>query len=499
MIKFGTRVFCKSNLVSQSKPLRIMRVKSLCRTSTRRAFMNLSVDRNSSLSSCFSRNSKYPSTLFKMLPSRNFSIDERNPIEYMKDYDLRNFDTLEDIEQELEEINTQLKEFEGKIKDPEIPKKYLKELIVKMRRMRTPPLSEFALALNHCVEKVGILEPFQEIWTLLERLSYGSISFLSGESTVNLVYYFCKFRQTSKIFWSRFDSKLLNDIQSIKNTETLALLLFALVMDSRDNQALYQTVLSKINDHIDTAESKDCFYIAVALSKNLIEPNRIPSDLLYNLYLTTVQFIEEYNLSDLSHFLILFCSPIANDKIPEDFWQKVVEPQLIQAMEDFEAHKEHINIELFLDDYIKCLMGVAMSGQIHEEFCNDSLEMIITNLDECNNHTIENLIYTLVRSKIDENEVWNHLIDQVIKRQLIIDDEINEFCFLLGMMDNKIDNKELWDHLDKKFTKISKSPEEYPVDLIALYASCLSHIKTPEEQKEMWDIVEKVTKNQQTE
>lgn len=82
-------------------------------------------------------------------------------------------------------------------------------------------------------------------------------------------------------------------------------------MDDRDNQDLYKILLKRIVDNMDKAGSKDCFYMAVALSKNVIDPGVFPSDLYYTLYLNTVQYIDEYNLSDLSYFLMLFCTPFA--------------------------------------------------------------------------------------------------------------------------------------------------------------------------------------------
>ena len=43
------------------------------------------------------------------------------------------------------------------------------------------------------------------------------MSFMSAETTVNIVYYFCKYRKANNVFWARFDSKLASDIKSLKN------------------------------------------------------------------------------------------------------------------------------------------------------------------------------------------------------------------------------------------------------------------------------------------
>jgi hypothetical protein len=41
------------------------------------------------------------------------------------------------------------------------------------------------------------------------------------------------------------------------------------------------------------------------------------------------------------------------EHIPEIFWTQTVEPQLLQAITDFEKHKENIEENVFLEDFIK--------------------------------------------------------------------------------------------------------------------------------------------------
>ena len=83
-------------------------------------------------------------------------------------------------------------------------------------------------------------------------------------------------------------------------------------MDDRANQEFYSLILDRMLEYIGEASSRDCFFCAVALSKNIIHPESIPNDLYYTLYLKTVEYIEQYNLSDLSYFLMLFCTPNAS-------------------------------------------------------------------------------------------------------------------------------------------------------------------------------------------
>jgi hypothetical protein len=82
-----------------------------------------------------------------------------------------------------------------------------------------------------------------------------------------------------------------------------------MVMDDQTDQDQYRMLLKGVVDKMDKASSKDCFYIAVALSKNLIALPNIPTDMFYMLYLNATKYIEEYNLYDLSHFLLLFSHP----------------------------------------------------------------------------------------------------------------------------------------------------------------------------------------------
>ena len=80
-------------------------------------------------------------------------------------------------------------------------------------------------------------------------------------------------------------------------------------MDQKDNQEIYKQILTKLVELMDKASSRDWFFIAVSLARNIIDFETIPTDLYYTLYLNTVQFIDQYNLSELSYFLLLFSSP----------------------------------------------------------------------------------------------------------------------------------------------------------------------------------------------
>lgn len=121
---------------------------------------------------------------FNTLKTYNFSTQQNliSPIEYMKDLEIRKYDTQTDMRQELEDLNTHfsnfqgniiiinLEEGEGKIDDIEATVKYLDSLIIKMRSMRSPPLSEFIVTLNNCIEKTDQLEPYNGVWEKIEKL-----------------------------------------------------------------------------------------------------------------------------------------------------------------------------------------------------------------------------------------------------------------------------------------------------------------------------------------
>ena len=85
--------------------------------------------------------------------------------------------------------------------------------------------------------------------------------------------------------------------------------MLALIMDQKNNQELYKLILQKLVELMDKASRIDWFYIAVALARNIIDFETIPTDLYYTLYLNTVQYIDQYNLSELSYFLLLFSAP----------------------------------------------------------------------------------------------------------------------------------------------------------------------------------------------
>lgn len=55
---------------------------------------------------------------------------------------------------------------------------------------------------------------------------------------------------------------------------------------------LLEVTLSKI----DQADSKDTFYLCMALDKGTINPKLVKSDFYYTLYLNASRFINEYDL-----------------------------------------------------------------------------------------------------------------------------------------------------------------------------------------------------------
>ena len=180
--------------------------------------------------------------------------------------------------------------------------------------------------------------------------------------------------------------------------------------------------------------------------------------------------------------------------MPNEFWVNVVEPQLVQALADFEKHQENIDKTLFLDDFTRCFMSLSMTGNASEKLWASVSKVMRDNIEMLNNLTIENLTYALSRSRRKDNEFWTRLVQHAVKYRLVVDDKINEFCLLLGVLDNQVENEEFFKHLDDKFARLMEvgEDEEAPVDLIALYANVLSRVKTTEEKKAMWDKVDAI-------
>ena len=72
----------------------------------------------------------------------------------------------------------------------------------------------------------------------------------------------------------------------------LAIVMSRESLDDRDWAALLKQVLNKM----DKAESKDTFYICMALDKEKINPSIIDSDIYYTLYLNASRYLKEYDL-----------------------------------------------------------------------------------------------------------------------------------------------------------------------------------------------------------
>ena len=162
----------------------------------------------------------------------------------------------------------------------------------------------------------------------------------------------------------------------------------------------------------------------------------------------------------------------------------------MQAIEDFKTHRDEIEIAFFLDDFMRCFMSHVVSEKASDKIWEAVSEVIIKDINIINDLTIENLIYSIVRSRRKDEKLWNILVFTTAQKKLVADHKINEFCLLLGLMEYQTFNDELTQQLEENFKKLLQIPkEEVHKDLLGLYANVLCRNKTEKEQKEIWDKV----------
>ena len=131
----------------------------------------------------------------------------------------------------------------------------------------------------------------------------------------------------------------------------------------------------------------------------------------------------------------------------------------MQAIGDFKAHREEIEVSFFLDDFTRWFMSHVVSEKASDKIWEAVSEVMIKDIDSLNELTIENLIYSMVRSRRKDEKLWNILVFATTQRRLVIDDKINEFCLLLGNSRNEI------------YLKINMKFLIYAVILMAMMAS----------------------------
>jgi hypothetical protein len=107
-------------------------------------------------------------------------------------------------------------------------------------------------------------------------------------------------------------------------------------------------------------------------------------------------------------------------------------------LSDFDTYEEDIDTELFLDDYIRCFMSLSMTNEASDKVWKKTSEVMIKNMDSLNDHSMENLIYSLARSRRDDKQLWHTIAQFVVQKNLLKEDRINEFCLLLGIVDDKV-------------------------------------------------------------
>ena len=89
---------------------------------------------------------------------------------------------------------------------------------------------------------------------------------------------------------------------------------------------LFQQIFKKI----DRSESKNAFYICMALGRGLgkkIDQSQIPdfSDVIYALYISVARHIKEYDLQQLSQLSIFFAKDEVTKFVPDEFWYEQLE------------------------------------------------------------------------------------------------------------------------------------------------------------------------------
>lgn len=119
-------------------------------------------------------------------------------------------------------------------------------------------------------------------------------------------------------------------------------------------------MLESILAKIDKAESKDTFYICMALGGGRIKPSLIKSDIYYTLYLNVSRHLSSYDLYQIAQLSMFLCSPQASSYVPDEFWTETLSEGLIEAMDNYNKFGEKINKDVYLDDFLRCLVSFGI-------------------------------------------------------------------------------------------------------------------------------------------
>ena len=223
----------------------------------------------------------------------------------------------------------------------------------------------------------------------------------------------------------------------------LTRILLALSMSGQKEITCLTQILDPLREMMDKLDKDGIFQICIALQKGNIDLSKVEHDILYLLIKNLTKLIDQYNLYDLSLILTLLSDPRVNDVIPETFWSEDMDRVFDQSIANLAKYKDEISPELYLADFIKCLVSHQNDPDraVREKFWTKISSFILEHFEHVPEEQIESLIFAFYKSNVEIEDLWKAIFKTINEKEMIQRGLLNDINLIYSIAGLNIDDE----------------------------------------------------------
>eukprot|EP00347_Sterkiella_histriomuscorum_P023236 403335430 len=417
-----------------------------------------------------------------------FSTQNLTPV--MRDYFKELNDSLQEDREafvdKLEQFSSVIYENMDKLSQNDVADsiKELSDTIMGVKKNQTALYSNLIQILNdifdaYPVEKMEHQLKFQFFDNLekLERILKANVNQLNMETLTYAAYYFCKFQFGSVPYWEAVENQILKQRDSL-NISQLSRILLSFSMNNRQiSTQNWKDLLESVLNKIDKADSKDTFYLCMALGKDKMPKGIVKSDVYYTLYLNVAKNLKDFDLYQIAQLANFFTRDHVSPYIPDEFWLQTLSAAVQEALLNYEKFESKINKEVYLSDLLRALSSFGLRGLANPSFVQKIENFFEKQLDNMDAKMCENLIFFLSRLESGNIKLLGDLLSYIERKKYVENGEIRDHLMLMAIENAynlKINglNQQIEQAFIKQFLKqkVVGMPQDQLTEIISLYA-----------------------------
>jgi len=345
------------------------------------------------------------------------------------------------------------------------------------------------------------------------------------DTLTNAIYAFSKYRVTDSKIWSNFENMVIRSIDAL-NISNTSKVLIAFTMVGHQNKNFYLKLFTNIEKNLKDLQFLDTFRICMALTKKLVDYNDVKPVIWANIQDNFVTNIKNFDLFQVSQIALLLCeTPYVNldvfDSIEKDIMKEYLEQ--VKDIINENKGKQDLNLEGFFDDLSKVSFAFAITRKGSAMFWKKFFQTCITIKDSMSTLALENILFVIYRTtdlfnmhdkEAFENQVikeYNELVSicqqKIIKEKLIENNLIDPFNCMMPFARLGINDNSIWNPLVDNIMSLIKNKDfkmnpyilsdlvfsfsNYGMSIRSLNEKELAKNSYHNHHQELWNLVEK--------